>query len=373
MNIGISCYPTHGGSGVLATELGIGLAERGHRVDIISYSVPFRLGQFHANLYFHEVELTSYPLFKHPPYELALINKMAEVAKAANLDIIHAHYAIPHAFSAYMAKQILIPNDPKVVTTLHGTDITLVGLDNSYYDLVRFSIQHSDGVTAVSNFLKKSIIDEFKITRPIEVIYNFVDTDRFRPNSSDSCRCYAPNNEKIVVHVSNFRSKKRVLDAIRVFAKIQEGLPAILLLIGEGQDRNLAYELVAELGIQDKVHFLGNQDYVESILPCSDLFLLPSEKESFGLAALEAMSCGVPVVGTNAEGIPEVVRHGEVGFLHDVGDVEGMTESAVALLADPELHGRISQNARTLAVERFSADTHISHYLEFYEKILAGS
>lgn len=370
MNIGISCYPTHGGSGVLATELGIGLAQRGHRVDIISYSVPFRLRQFHTNLYFHEVELMSYPLFRHPPYELALINKMAEVSKTAELDIIHAHYAIPHAFSAYVAREMLKPHGPKVVTTLHGTDVTLVGVDQSYFDIIRFSILQSDGVTAVSNFLKKKTIEQFDINKPIDVIYNFVDTERFTPNSIADCTCYAPNNEKILTHVSNFRPVKRLEDVVQIFARVRQEIPAVLLLVGEGQDRNKASQLVDELGLTQYVHFLGNQDYIESILPDSDLFLLPSEKESFGLVALEAMSCGVPVVGSNVEGIPEVVENGRIGFLHPVGDVDSMAKSAIKLLSDQDLHDRVSRDARKMAVERFSADTHINRYLEFYDKIL---
>ena len=372
MNIGICCYPTHGGSGVLATELGIALANEDHHVHIISYSVPFRLRQFHPNLFFHEVNLISYPLFKHPPYELGLINKIAEVAKSAKLDIVHSHYAIPHAFSAYVAKQMLMPNEPKIITTLHGTDITLVGTDSSYYDLVKFSIEASDGITVVSNFLKEKTIEQFKIQHPIEVIYNFVDTERFSPNSENHCQCYTPNKEKIIVHISNFRPLKRLPDVIRTFAMIQKKIPSVLLLVGEGQDRNAANDVAIQLGVQDKVHFLGNQDYVESILADACLFLLTSEKESFGLVALEAMSCGVPVVGTNVEGIPEVVEHGKTGFLHGVGDIEAMADSAIRLLENTELHQQFSRNARKVVIEKFSSKTHISHYLQYYERILSG-
>lgn len=372
MNIGICCYPTHGGSGVLATELGIELAHEGHHVHIISYSVPFRLRQFHPNLFFHEVNLMSYPLFKHPPYELGLINKIAEVTKSEKLDIVHAHYAIPHAFSAYVAKQMLKPNEPKIITTLHGTDITLVGTDASYFDIVKFSIEESDGVTAVSNFLKAHTIEQFNIQRPIEVIYNFVDTKRFAPNSENQCQCYAPNQEKIIVHVSNFRALKRVPDAVRIYAKIQERIPSVLLLVGEGQDRNAANDIAIQLGVQDKIHFMGNQDYVESILADACLFLLPSEKESFGLVALEAMSCGVPVIGSNAEGIPEVVEHGKTGYLHQVGDIDSMAQSAIQLLENTELHQQFSKDARNAVIQKFSSNTHISHYLEYYERILSG-
>lgn len=370
MNIGISCYPTHGGSGVIATELGIELAKKGHQVHIISYTVPFRLNKFYPNLFFHEVELLSYPLFKHPPYELALINKMAEVSKSVNLDIIHAHYAIPHAISAYVAQQMLQPNKPKVITTLHGTDITLVGSDPSFNDLVRFSINKSDGITAVSKFLRQRTIDEFKIKKPIEVIYNFIDTDRFSPKISENREFYAKSNEKIICHISNFRPVKRIDDVIQVFAGIQEEIPAVLLLVGEGIERNMAQDLVLELGLQYKVHFLGSQDYVEDILAISDLFLLTSEKESFGLVALEAMSCGVPVVGSNAEGIPEVIKNGVTGFLFDIGDVDSMVKSALDILSEKSILEEFSRNSRKWVIENFSSEKHIQKYLDYYEQIL---
>ena len=370
MNIGISCYPTHGGSGVVATELGIELAKRGHHVHIISYTVPFRLHRFHPNLFFHEVELQSYPLFKHPPFELALINKMAEVSKTAKLDVIHAHYAIPHAISAYVTRQMLAPNNPKIITTLHGTDITLVGADPSFYDIVQFSINQSDGVTTVSNFLKQKTVEEFKIKRPVEVIYNFVDTERFAPRISKNREYYAKDNEKIICHVSNFRPVKRIKDVIQVFAKIQEEIPSVLLLVGEGTERNIAQEMVLELGLQYRVHFLGSQDYVEDILAISDLFLLTSEKESFGLVALEAMSCGVPVVGSNAEGIPEVVNHGVTGFLHNIGDVDSMANSALEVLSDQAKFQEYSTNSRNWVLDNFSAEKHIQHYLDYYKQIL---
>lgn len=372
MNIGISCYPTHGGSGVVATELGIELAKRGHNVHIISYSVPFRLRQFYPNLFFHEVELFSYPLFKHPLFALALINKMVEAAKMARLDILHAHYAIPHAISAYVAKQMLKNHAPKVITTLHGTDITLVGMDRSFYDLVRFSIQQSDGVTAVSRFLRDRTASQFQITRPIEVIYNFVDTDRFRPKEVTSREMYARPEEKILVHVSNFRRVKRVPDVIEVFRRVNEEIPSVLILVGEGQERNVAQDLVLKHGLQYKVHFLGNQDFVEDVLALADLFLLPSEKESFGLVALEAMSCGCPVIASDAEGIPEVVRDGETGFLLPVGDVEGMAERALQLLRDPEMHRRFSRAAREWVVKNFAPEIHVKRYLDFYRKVLEG-
>ena len=371
MKIGISCYPTHGGSGVVATELGIELAKRGNEVHIISYTVPFRLHHFHPNLFFHEVELMSYPLFKHPPFELALINKMAEVAKTVGLDILHAHYAIPHAISAYVTRQMLLPHAPKVITTLHGTDITLVGTDHSFYELVRFSIQESDGVTAVSRFLQQRTVEVFNITRPIEVIYNFVDTERFSPRQSKNRQYYAKDNEKIICHASNFRPVKRIRDVIQVFARIQEEIPAVLILIGEGQERNTAQELVLELGLQYRVHFLGSQDYIEDILSISDLFLLTSEKESFGLVAAEAMSCGVPVVGSSAEGIPEVVAHGTTGFLHPVGDVDAMAASALSILTDAKRYQEFSRNAREWVVKNFSPSQHVQHYLDFYQKIAA--
>lgn len=370
MQIAISCYPTHGGSGVIATELGIELAKKGHHVHIISYSVPFRLHKFYPNLYFHEVEILSYPLFKHPPYELALINKMAEVAKSVNLDIIHAHYAIPHAISAYVAQMMLKPNSPKVITTLHGTDITLVGSDPSFYDLVRFSINESDGITAVSQFLRQRTIDKFKIDKPIEVIYNFVDTRRFSPKTSKNREYYAKKNEKIICHVSNFRPVKRLRDVIRVFAGIQEEVPSVLLLVGEGTERNIAQELVLEFGLQYKVHFLGSQDNVEDILAISDLFLLTSEKESFGLVALEAMSCGVPVIASNAEGIPEVIKDGHTGFLFDTGDVDLMARGAITILSDQATYKEFSRNSRKWVLENFSTEKHIQKYLDFYQQVL---
>jgi len=371
MNIGISCYPTHGGSGVVATELGIELAKRGHHVHIISYTVPFRLHRFHPNLFFHEVELQSYPLFKHPPFELALINKMADVAKTTKLDIIHAHYAIPHAISAYVTRQMLAPNNPKVITTLHGTDITLVGSDPSFYDIVQFSINQSDGVTTVSQFLKERTVEEFKIKRPVEVINNFVDTERFAPRVSKNREYYAQDNERIICHVSNFRPVKRIKDVVQVFAKIQEEIPSVLLLVGEGKERNIAQEMVLELGLQYRVHFLGSQDYVEDILAISDLFLLTSEKESFGLVALEAMSCGVPVVGSNAEGIPEVVKNGVTGYLYNVGEVDHMAKSAIDILSKQSRFDEFSHNSRDWVLKNFTSDIHVQHYLDYYEKILS--
>jgi len=372
MRIGISCYPTHGGSGVVATELGMALAGRGHQVHFICYSVPFRLHRFHPNVCFHEVETMTYPLFRHPPYELALANKMAEIAQSEGLDILHAHYAIPHAICAYLAKKICRSPEPKVITTLHGTDITLVGLDRSFYQVVKFCIEESDAVTAVSHYLKQKTIEEFKITREIEVIHNFVDPEKFRrlDGLQKQREQFAPEGEKILIHVSNFRRVKRLCDVVRILVKVREKVDVKLILVGEGQDKLTSQKLVTELGVNEHVYFLGNQDFLEPLLSISDLFLLPSEVESFGLSALEAMSCGVPVIGTAVGGLPEVVSHGETGFLHPVGDIEGMAQSAIRLLTDDSLWTQFSWNARQRAVKCFNIRNYVPKYEALYQKVL---
>ncbi len=371
MKIGIVCYPTHGGSGVVASELAIGLAARGHEAHIISYATPFRLRTFHRNVFVHEVEISTYPLFKYPPYELGLTTKLVELCETRDLDVIHAHYAVPHAASAYFAKQILGGRRPRTVTTLHGTDITLVGADPSFRRVVKFAIENSDGVTAVSEYLKNRTAEEFAIRREIRVIPNFIEPER-PAETRDRCsrETFAPRGEKILMHASNFRPVKRIGDVVRVFARVRERIPAKLLLIGEGPERPFVQELVRELKLGPDVHFLGEQDQLEPIFFCADLFLLPSEQESFGLTALEAMNCRVPVIATGIGGLPEVIVHGESGYLFPVGDVAGMADGAVGLLTDPDRLERFRGDARKRAVERFSADRIIPVYESFYEEIL---
>jgi N-acetyl-alpha-D-glucosaminyl L-malate synthase BshA len=340
MKIGIVCYPTFGGSGVVATELGKALAKNGHQVHFITYSQPTRLDFFDQNLFYHEVNISSYPLFEYPPYELALASKMVDVVKYENLDILHVHYAIPHASAAYMAKQILKTegiNIP-VMTTLHGTDITIVGKDKTYEPVVTFSINQSDVVTAVSEDLKKDTYAHFKITRDIEVIPNFIDLERFKKQKKDHFKkAICPNNEKLLIHTSNFRAVKRIEDVLAVFQKVRQQLPSKLLLMGDGPERPRMEQMCRELGICEDVRFLGKQEAVEEVLSLGDLFLLPSEKESFGLAALEAMACEVPVISSNAGGIPEVNIQGVTGFMSNIGDVEDMAKNALFVLKDENL------------------------------------
>jgi N-acetyl-alpha-D-glucosaminyl L-malate synthase BshA len=371
MKIAIACYPTHGGSGVIASELALGLAERGHKIHIVSYAVPFRLRTFHPNVLIHEVEVASYPLFKYPPYTLGLATKLAEVATEHELDVIHAHYAVPHAVSAFLAKQILNGTSLKFITTLHGTDITLVGADESFHRVIRFAIVVSDGVTAVSKYLRQRTIDEFGIDRPVEVIYNFVNTSRCR-RVTDGCTRdhWAPNGEKILMHASNFRPVKRVSDVVRIFERVNREIPSKLLLVGQGPERLFVQQLVKELGLAEHVHFLGEQDYLESLLSCADLFVLPSEQESFGLVALEAMSCEVPVIGTKIGGLPEVVVHDETGFLFPVGEIQQMADAAIGLLSDEEKLRRFRRCSRQLAVERFASAKIIPRYEQFYQSVL---
>ncbi len=371
MKIAIVCYPTHGGSGVVASELGIGLAERGHQVHIVSYAKPFRLRSFHQNLFVHEVGVASYPLFKYPPYALGLATKLVELVEEHALDIIHAHYAIPHAASAYLAAKIVEPLRVKTITTLHGTDITLVGADQSFHRVIRFAIESSDGVTAVSKYLKKRTIDEFDINREIRVIYNFVDTARCAPEL-DSCsrESYAPAGEKILMHASNFRPVKRVGDVVRIFSRVNERLPSKLMLIGDGPERLFIQQLVKELKLSDSVFFLGEQDHLEPLFFCADLFLLPSEQESFGLTALEAMACGVPVIAARVGGLPEVISHGETGFLFPVGETKMMAEEAMRLLSDPEKHKSFRVAARLRAENNFNSRRIIPEYEKFYTEIM---
>ncbi len=373
MKIGIVCYPTHGGSGVVASELAIGLARKGHEMHIVSDATPFRLRSFYPNVFIHEVEVASYPVFKYPPYALGVTAKLVELAEEYGLELIHAHYALPHAASAYLAKQILGERRIKTITTLHGTDITLVGADPSFYRVVKFAIEKSDGVTAVSEYLKQRTIAEFKIRREIRVIYNFVDPSRCAPEKG-ACRKrdFAPGGEKILIHASNFRPVKRVGDVVRIFARVREKMPAKLILVGEGPERMFIQQLVKELKLTPDVHFLGAQDHMEPLFFCADLFLLPSEQESFGLTALEAMACGVPVIGAKTGGLPEVVSHGKTGYLFPVGEVAAMADQAVALLGDAERHDAFGKRARRTAERRFNADRILREYESFYEEILGG-
>jgi len=374
MKIGIICYPTQGGSGVVATELAMALARRGHSVHLFSYAHPFRLPRFQRNLILHEVEVSTYPLFKYPPYDLALAARLAEVVEEAGLQILHAHYAVPHATSAWLAKQLVAPRPVRVVTTLHGTDITLVGTDPAYFRVVRFSILQSDRVTAVSQSLRRQTQEEFGIGRDIVVVPNFVDTKRFRdlPESSER-RVFAPNGEPILAHASNFRPLKRVGDVLRIFARVRTEMPAKLLLIGQGPDRIFAQRLAKDLGVEADVHFLGEQEFPERLYACADLFLLPSEQESFGLSALEAMSCGVPVIATRVGGLPELIEDGKTGFLFPVGDVEGMAQAALRLLRDPELRHAMARDARRIACEKYDQERVVDLYDELYRELIAGS
>lgn len=376
MKIGITCYPTYGGSGAVATELGLALAGRGHEVHFISYDQPFRLGGFlRERVFFHEVEMEDYPLFEHPPYALALAVALHDTALKEGLDLVHMHYAIPHAVSAYLAKQMLATERQlRIVTTLHGTDITLVGLHPSFHAITRFSILESDGLTAVSEYLKDQTVRDFSVPQSrIEVIPNFIDTEVWRPGRVPCHReKLAPGGEKIVMHISNFRAVKRVGDVVEIFLRIQRKVPARLVLVGDGPDRPRVLQRAAELGLQDKVLFLGKHASVDELLSCADLFLLPSEKESFGLAALEAMACGAPVVASSVGGLPEVIDHEETGFLFDIGAVDEMAEAGVRLLSDDVLHGRVAEAARATAVERFSARSVVPLYEALYERVTGG-
>jgi L-malate glycosyltransferase len=375
MRIGITCYPTYGGSGTVATELGIALAARGHEVHFITYAHPYRLPRFVERVFFHEVEVPRYPLFEFPPYDLALAAAMHEVAKREELDLLHVHYAIPHATSAWIAREMLGADHPvKVVTTLHGTDITLVGQERSFLELTRFSIARSDGVTAVSEYLKEETVTRFGAApESIEVVPNFVDTAIYsRGREACSRSALVPEGEKLVVHISNFRPVKRVRDVVRTFAGIVRHVPARLVLAGDGPDRLDAVEEAETLGVADLLVFLGKQDSVADILACADLFLLPSASESFGLAALEAMSCGVPVVGTAVGGMPEVVESGVSGYLAPVGATSEMAEAAVRLLRDPARWREASRAARARAVEHFATDVVIPRYERYYERVMMG-
>jgi len=371
MKIGIVCYPTYGGSGVVATELGKALAKEGHQVHFITYSQPTRLDFFNENLYYHEVSIKEYPLFQYPPYELALASKLVDVVEHEKLDILHVHYAIPHASAAHLARQILAKKGITIpfVTTLHGTDITLVGKDSTYEPVVTFSINESDAVTAVSEDLRKETLEHFKITQDIEVIPNFIDLERFKKQKKDHFKlAICPQGEKLIVHTSNFRKVKRVNDVILVFNNIRKAMPVKLLMVGDGPERNKAEELCRQLGTCDDVRFLGKLEAVEEVLSVSDLFMMTSEKESFGLAALEAMACEVPVISTNAGGLPELNKNGESGFLCQIGDIEDMSEKAIYLLQDENLP-RFKAGALKRAKE-FDVTQILPVYENLYERVL---
>lgn len=376
MKIGITCYPTYGGSGAVATELGIQLADKGHEVHFISYAQPFRLGHFRERVFFHEVEMEDYPLFEHPPYSLALSVAIHNTALKEGLDLVHVHYAIPHATSAWVAREMLaVERDLPIVTTLHGTDITLVGLHPSFRPITRFSILRSQGLTAVSEYLREETVRDFEVPRErIEVIPNFIDTTQWRPDREPCHRsALAPGGEKIVMHISNFRPVKRVEDVVEVFAAIARRVDARLVFVGDGPERPRALDRAEELGVRPKVLFLGKHASVDELLACADLLLLPSANESFGLAALEAMSCGAPVVASNAGGIPEVVVQGETGFMFDVGAVEEMADAGIRILSDDDLARRLSRTGRQVALERFSAASVVPRYERLYERVLGGS
>jgi N-acetyl-alpha-D-glucosaminyl L-malate synthase BshA len=374
MKIGITCYPTVGGSGVVATELGLALAEQGDEVHFISYALPSRLALPQPRVFFHEVIAPTYPLFVSPPYTLALATKMADVASHAGLDLLHVHYALPHAISGLLARGLLEFQGQKVklLTTLHGTDITIVGQDRSYLPITRYGIEMSDGVTAVSRYLRDVTARELGVRRDVTVIPNFVDGELYRPDgASDFARNLMRDSERVLMHVSNFRPVKRIGDVIEIFDRVRQRIPARLLLVGDGPDRARAERLVESKGLEPITTFLGNVASIETILPVAHVFLLPSDSESFGLAALEAMACGVPVVGTAAGGLPEVVQDGRVGFLRRVGDVEGMAEAAISLLQDEGRWRDFSEAARRRAVEEFPAAAIVRRYRDLYESVLS--
>ena len=378
MRIGITCYPTYGGSGVVATELGIELAALGHQVHFISYSQPFRLSGRDEGIFYHEVPVSSYPLFEFPPYDLALASRMAEVAEFCDLDLLHVHYAIPHSVSALLARQMLAAKGRRLpfVTTLHGTDITLVGLDRSYLPITRYAIQESDGVTSISKYLKEKTLQDFGVTRGIEVVENFVNCDVYTPlnnaaQRAEARRRLAKPDEAILMHLSNFRPVKRVVDTVKIFARVAREVPARLVLIGDGPDRSTAEWLANSLNIHDRVHFLGKQDRVHELLPLGDLMLMPSEMESFGLAALEAMACQTPAIATRVGGVPELIDDGVNGLLFNVGDVDAMAEAAIALLKDPTRYEAMRQAARKTAQDRFCSTRILPRYVAYYESLLA--
>jgi N-acetyl-alpha-D-glucosaminyl L-malate synthase BshA len=374
VRVGITCYPTYGGSGIVATELGLELANRGHDVHFISYANPIRLDPDIPRIYYHEVEVSNYPLFQYPPYSLALASRMAEVAERYSLDLLHVHYAIPHSISALLARQMLARSGRHVpfVTTLHGTDITLVGTDRSYLPITKFSIEESDGVTAISDYLRAQTVEAFGIDRDIRVIKNFVNCEMYQPDPERRRKStLVPSGTKALIHISNFRPVKRVLDCVRILKEVLRETPAHLLMVGDGPDCGPAEGLAHDLGIEDHVTFLGKQGHIERLLPLAHVLLLPSELESFGLAALEGMACGVPAVATNVGGLPELVTHGEDGFLEAPGDIAAHARRVIELLTDAKLYSSFSGAARRTAQTRFCSSLIIPAYEQYYHEVCA--
>jgi N-acetyl-alpha-D-glucosaminyl L-malate synthase BshA len=372
VNVGITCYPTYGGSGIVATELGLELAMRGHEVHFISYANPIRLDPGTPRIHYHEVEVSNYPLFQFPPYCLALASRMAEVAESYDLDVLHVHYAIPHSISAMLAQQMLAPKRRlPFITTLHGTDITLVGTDRSYFPITQFSIEKSDGVTSISDYLRTRTVEVFGIQNEIRVVKNFVNCDLYKPDEEkEGAARFAPSGEKLLIHLSNFRPVKRVLDCIRILAEVLKHTPAHLLMAGDGPDRSPAEHLARDLKVDRHVTFLGKQDHVERLIPLAHVLLMPSDLESFGLVALEAMACEVVPVATHVGGVPELITDGEDGFLEAVGDVQAMAKRVVQLLTDDDLHYRMRKAGRWNASERFCTDKIIPQYERYYAEVI---
>ena len=371
MKIGITCYPTYGGSGVVATELGIELAKRDHEVHFISYEQPFRLDEFHESIFFHEVEMLEYPLFKYPPYSLSLSVKMAQIIESEKLDILHVHYAMPHAASAYLAKKIVGDENIKIITTLHGTDITLVGNHHSFFRITKFSIEQSDGVTCVSEFLKNTTKETFDIKRGMEVIHNFVDTEVYKRDENRKNLDMIEPDDKVIIHISNFRPVKRISSIIKVFCNISKKVKSKLLLVGDGPEMCKIRNMVSKLDLDNKVIFTGRQNDIIPLLNISDLYMLPSKSESFGLSALEAMSCGVPVIGTSIGGLKEVVEHGISGYICNPGDIKAMSKAAVAVLANKKNRIKMGLAARARA-KKFDSKNIIEKYVDYYKKVLEG-
>jgi N-acetyl-alpha-D-glucosaminyl L-malate synthase BshA len=372
VNIGITCYPTYGGSGIVATELGMELAARGHEVHFITYANPIRLDPDTPRIHYHEVEVSNYPLFEYPPYDLALASRMAEVAESQSLDLLHVHYAIPHSIAALLAQQMLAATRwLPFITTLHGTDITLVGADSSYFPITKFSIEKSNGVTCISEYLRQQTLEVFGVSNEVRVISNFVNCDLYHPDEAKAgARHHAPNGEKLLIHLSNFRPVKRTLDCVRILAEVRKSVPAHLLMAGDGPDRVPAEHLARELKVDRHVSFLGKQNHVERLIPLAHVLLMPSELESFGLTALEAMACGVVPVATRVGGVPEVITDGEDGFLEAPGDIAAQAARVTALLADDKLHYRMAKAGRWNASERFCADKIIPRYEKYYQDVL---
>jgi N-acetyl-alpha-D-glucosaminyl L-malate synthase BshA len=372
MNIGITCYPTYGGSGIVATELGMELAARGHEVHFITYSNPIRLDPGIPRIHYHEVEVSNYPLFQYPPYCLALASRMAEVAECYDLDLLHVHYAIPHSIAAMLAQQMLAASRRlPFITTLHGTDITLVGTDRSYFPITKFSMEKSDGITSISEYLRRQTVEVFGITNEIRVIRNFVNCELYQPDDAKTgAAAYAPSGEKLLIHLSNFRPVKRPIDCVRILAEVRKTVPARLLMVGDGPERGPAEHLARELKIDHDVLFLGKQNHVERIIPLAHVLLMPSEMEAFGLVALEAMACGVVPVATRVGGVSELITDGEDGFLEPVGDIAAQAARVVALLTDDALHYRMRKAGRWNAAERFCTEKIIPLYEKYYRDVI---